>query len=96
MCEIYARQDPKRYELTSRSLRIDGYSTSIRLENAFWDVLERMAQSEGRTLNDLIATLHREASGDRNVPRNFTSVLRSSCLIYLEGTDQGRRDSEAA
>ncbi|MEM7709515.1 MAG: ribbon-helix-helix domain-containing protein [Pseudomonadota bacterium] len=96
MCQIYASQDPGRFELTARSLRIDGYSTSIRMENAFWDVLERMAQSEGRTLNNLIAKLHREVASARSEPVNFTSILRASCLIYLETPDQGRRGSEAA
>ncbi len=96
MCSIYSRQDPDRYALTTRSLRIEGYSTSIRLENAFWEVLERMAQSEGRPLTDLIARLHAEVEASREGPVNFTSILRASCLIFLESRDQGRRASTAA
>ncbi len=96
MCSIYSWQDPARYELTTRSLRLDGFSTSIRLENAFWDVLERMAQSEGRSLSDLIARLHEEVVANRDGPVNFTSILRSSCLIFLERSDQGRMGSAAA
>lgn len=96
MCSIYSRQDPDRYALTTRSLRIDGYSTSIRLENAFWAVLDRMAESEGRTLTDLIARLHSEVAASRDGPVNFTSILRASCLIFLETPDQGRMASAAA
>ncbi|WP_102108725.1 ribbon-helix-helix domain-containing protein [Oceaniglobus roseus] len=96
MCSIYSRQDPDRYALTTRSLRLEGYSTSIRLENAFWEVLERMAASEGRALSDLIAELHREVESRREGPMNFSSILRASCLIFLENHDQGRSGSVAA
>lgn len=96
MCSIYSSQDPERFALTTRSLRIDGFSTSIRLENAFWDVLERMAEAEGRPLSDLIAALHSEVDEGREGPVNFTSILRASCLIFIETRDQGRRVSVAA
>ena len=95
MCNIYSGQDPARYEVTSRSLRIDGHSTSIRLENAFWDVLERMADSEGRPVNDLIAALWHEAVAIRDARMNFASVLRSSCLIFLEASDRDEDGDEA-
>ncbi|MEH6717426.1 MAG: ribbon-helix-helix domain-containing protein [Aurantimonas endophytica] len=90
MCSIYSRQDPDRYALTTRSLRLDGCSTSIRLENAFWDVLDRMAADERRPLPDLLSELHNEVVANRQGPMNFTSILRSSCLIFLETSDRGR------
>ncbi|QFU07300.1 hypothetical protein PARPLA_01177 [Rhodobacteraceae bacterium THAF1] len=90
MCGIYSKQDPERYALTTRSLRLDGYSTSIRLENCFWDVLERLAEDEGRPLSQVLSDLYAEAVSDRDGPTNFTSILRASCLIYVEGSDQGR------
>lgn len=96
MCSIYSRQDPDRYALTTRSLRIDGHSTSLRLENAFWDVLDRMAESEGRPLSDLLARLHSEVAATREGPVNFTSILRASCLIFIESRDQGRTAPRAA
>ena len=96
MCNIYAGQDPERYALVTRSLRIDGFSTSIRLENAFWDVLEQIAFSEGRSLPDLLSKLHQEVTASTDAPVNFTSILRSSCLIFLENRDQGRRETAAA
>ncbi len=96
MCSIYSRQDPERYALTTRSLRLEGFSTSIRLENAFWEVLERMAVSEGRALTDLIAKLHHEVSAVNDGPMNFTSILRASCLIFLETRDESLSASAAA
>ena len=39
MCEIYVKADPMLYESRSRSLRIHGGVTKIRLENHFCDIL---------------------------------------------------------
>lgn len=91
MCSIYSRQNPDRYALTTRSLRLDGYSTSIRLENAFWDVLDRMAATEGRSLTELLSELYDEVVANREGSMNFTSILRSSCLIFLETAAQEYR-----
>jgi predicted DNA-binding ribbon-helix-helix protein len=43
MCEIYVKADPMLYESRSRSLRIHGAVTKIRLENLFWDILAELA-----------------------------------------------------
>ena len=43
MCQLFAHQPQRDYESQTRSLRIDGHSTSIRLEMAFWDTLEEIA-----------------------------------------------------
>ena len=37
MCRIFAGQDPGRYAPETRRLRLNGQSTSLRLEAAFWD-----------------------------------------------------------
>lgn len=40
MCRIFAGQDPASYEPVTRSLRLGGHSTSIRLEGTYWDILD--------------------------------------------------------
>lgn len=47
MCEVFSRQDPRRYQPVTRKLRLNGQSTSIRLEQAFWDILDDIAAGEG-------------------------------------------------
>ena len=83
MCEYFVKADPILYELRSRSLRIHGVLTSIRLENMVWDVLAEMASSEGRTTNGLIVQFHDEIMAQRNEVPNFTSFLRVTCMRYL-------------
>ena len=84
MCGLYADQDPGRYAGTTRSIRLGGHSTSIRLEQAFWDVLDRIADCEGKTTPALISELYGEVMARDGGPANFTSLLRCSCLLFLE------------
>ncbi|WP_299964032.1 ribbon-helix-helix domain-containing protein [uncultured Roseobacter sp.] len=91
MCEVFAGQDPDRYASTTRRLRLNGQSTSIRLENAFWETLDELAGRDGVTTPVFISTLHAEVLEQHGEPTNFTSLLRCACLKFLElsrGADQ--------
>jgi predicted DNA-binding ribbon-helix-helix protein len=84
MCEFFVKADPIRYEQRSRTLRIHGVLTSIRLENMVWDILAEMAAAEGRTTNALIAQFHDEVLAHRGEVPNFASFLRVTCMRYLQ------------
>ncbi|MGJ8623626.1 MAG: ribbon-helix-helix domain-containing protein [Yoonia sp.] len=84
MCQVFAGQDPDRYTSNTRRLRLNGQSTSIRLENEFWKVLDNIAQSEGRSTPAFISKLHSEVLELRGEPENFTSLLRCACLKFME------------
>jgi predicted DNA-binding ribbon-helix-helix protein len=60
MCQLFVGTNPTVYESQTRSVRLDGLSTSIRLERAFWNVLDEIATIEGRTTPQFVATLHAE------------------------------------
>ncbi|SLN32504.1 hypothetical protein ROJ8625_01499 [Roseivivax jejudonensis] len=83
MCQVFAGQDPARYASTTRRLRLNGQSTSIRLENAFWDTLDEIAAGEGVSTPCFLSTLHAEVLELRGEPENFSSLLRTTCLIHL-------------
>jgi predicted DNA-binding ribbon-helix-helix protein len=82
MCQLFAHQPQRDYESQTRSLRIDGHCTSIRLEMSFWDTLEEIAAKEGMTLAKFLTTLHNEVLHHHGEVNNFASLLRCSCLIY--------------
>lgn len=84
MCQVFAGQDPDRYACTTRRLRLNGQSTSIRLENAFWATLDRIAAQEGISTPCFISRLHGEVLELRGEPVNFTSLLRCACLRFME------------
>ena len=83
MCEFFVKADPIQYEQRSRTVRIYGVLTSIRLENMAWDILAEMAEAEGRTTNALIALFHDEILAARGEVPNFASFLRVTCMRYL-------------
>jgi predicted DNA-binding ribbon-helix-helix protein len=83
MCEYFVKADPILYESRSRTLRIHGVLTSIRLENMMWDVLAEMAAAEGRTTSSLISSFHDEIMVHRNEVPNFASFLRVTCVRYM-------------
>lgn len=83
LCQIYAGTEPARYDSEARSLRIQGYVTSIRLENEFWSILEEMADEAASSTPELINTLYTEVHQNFGEVRNFTSFLRTACTIYL-------------
>jgi predicted DNA-binding ribbon-helix-helix protein len=83
MCEFFVKADPILYESRSRTVRIHGVLTSIRLENLVWDTLAEMAAGEGCTTNALIAQFHDEIMRHRGDVANFSSFLRVTCLRYL-------------
>ena len=94
MCEFLAKADPILYEQRSRTVRINGVRTSIRLENMVWGTLAEMAEEEGRTTNALISTFHDEILAHRGEVPNFASFLRVTCMRYLRSAqptgDAGR------
>ncbi|MDO9624086.1 ribbon-helix-helix domain-containing protein [Pseudomonas sp.] len=83
MCELYVKADPILYESRSRSLRIRGVVTTLRLENQFWDILAEIAAVDGMTTNQLISKLYDEVMEYRGEVVNFASFLRVSCTRFL-------------
>ena len=86
MCQLFAHQPQRDYESQTRSLRIDGHCTSIRLEMAFWDTLEEIAAKEDMSLAKFLTRLHSEVLDHHGEVNNFASLLRCSCLIYRSKT----------
>jgi predicted DNA-binding ribbon-helix-helix protein len=83
MCRIYAGTDPKDYEPVTRSVRLHGAVTSIRLESRFWAILDRMAELEGVSTPRFVATLYDEVLELTGEVRNFASLLRVACATFL-------------
>lgn len=91
MCQIYSSTPPVEYEHQTRSVRLSGVVTSIRLENRFWSILEEIAESENIPLGRFLSTLHEEAMRTHGNISNFASLLRVVCTTYLELKLEGRQ-----
>ena len=97
MCEIFSGLDPSNYECETRSVRLGGHATSLRLERAYWDLLERLAHGQDLSLGRFLSELYDEGLALHGEVRNFASLLRCVCLLHLErslGEDGLRRAVE--
>ena len=89
MCKIFISADPTSYESRTRSVRLHGVVTSIRLENLHWAVLEEIAGRDNMTVAQLIERLYDELVADRGAVGNFSSFLRVCALRYENLIAQG-------
>lgn len=64
-----------------RSLRIHGHSTTIRLERAFWNVLEELAASESVTVASVVTKIYDHCQVANQ--KNLASCLRVVCLKFI-------------
>ena len=83
MCSIFSNVDPEKYAHETRSVRLAGHATSIRLEAAYWCILEEIAAVQTVSVGRLLTRLHDEALDFRGEPQNFASLLRCACLTYV-------------
>ncbi len=93
MCRLLSSQPAQTFAYQTRSVRLGGHATSIKLEAAFWNILEEIADEMNSPLGRFLTELHDEVlflSGDAH---NFTSLLRCACLTYVSEI-RGRPDAK--
>lgn len=88
MCHIFAGQDPDNYRFVSRSIRLAGHSTSVKLESKFWTILDSVAEQQGLSTPQFLSRIYDEALAINGDVPNFASLLRCACVLYLEQPQQ--------
>jgi predicted DNA-binding ribbon-helix-helix protein len=83
MCHVFAGQDPETYRFVTRSIRINGHCTSVRLEARFWEILETVAASQAMTVPQFVSELYEEVLEIHGEISNFASLLRCACILFL-------------
>ncbi|AZO76802.1 MULTISPECIES: ribbon-helix-helix domain-containing protein [unclassified Bosea (in: a-proteobacteria)] len=83
MCKLFISADADLWRTRLKSVRLNGFSTSVRLENLYWRVLEEIAARDGMSLGQLLAKLHGELIETHGDGENFASFLRVCCGRYL-------------
>ncbi len=87
MCQIFAGRNPESYAPVTRSVRLGGFSTSIRLEVTFWEILDEIAAQQNMTTPRFLSVLYDEVLELHGEVRNFASLLRVSCTKFVENRD---------
>ena len=65
-------------KLTSRTVKIDGHRTTLRMEQVIWDALGDICESEGLTVNELISLVDRRRHNGSRI-----SAVRAFIVRYL-------------
>ncbi|MBD8475318.1 ribbon-helix-helix domain-containing protein [Pseudomonas sp. CFBP 8770] len=72
----------------SRSVRLNGFATCLRLERVYWEILERIALVNECTVNALLSYVDREVHLRHGGVKNFSGLVRVVCVTYLMGRDR--------
>jgi len=83
MRQVYTSTYSQRYECTTRSLRLQGNVTSVRLENEFWKILDLLAEGQHLSTPQFISQLYREIIEIKGTAPNLASILRVTCVMHL-------------
>lgn len=64
-------------KVVKRSVTIAGHTTSVSLEEPFWQILRTIAAQQNRAINDLVTEI------DERRGTNLSSALRLYVIDYL-------------
>lgn len=84
MCKLFIDADPDMWKPQTRSFRMDGMVTSVRLEELFWRALETIGERDDLSVPQLLLRLYNESLDAGHDVGNFTSFLRVCCLRFLD------------
>ncbi|MEM1276991.1 MAG: ribbon-helix-helix domain-containing protein [Pseudomonadota bacterium] len=84
MCQLFIDADPALWASHTRSFRMDGMVTSVRLEEMFWRTLEAIGQRDDLSVPQLLHRLYNESLDAGHDIGNFTSFLRVCCLRFID------------
>lgn len=74
----------------SRSVRLNGFATCLRLEQVYWNILARMAEDYGCSVSTLLSHVDRQVHLRHGGVKNFSGLVRVVCVM------NGLRDAPAS
>jgi predicted DNA-binding ribbon-helix-helix protein len=83
MCKLFIGADVELWTSSTKSMRMDGMVTSVRLENYFWKTLTEIGERDHMNIPQLLTKLYYESIDAGHDLGNFTSFLRVCCMRYL-------------
>lgn len=71
----------------SKSVRLNGLATCLRLEKVYWSILNKIALANKCSLNALLSYIDREVHLRYGGVKNFSGLVRVVCVVYLSKPD---------
>lgn len=67
----------------SKSVRLNGLATCLRLENVYWNILTTIARSNNCSVNAVLSYVDREVHLRYGGVKNFSGLIRVVCVAHL-------------
>lgn len=67
----------------SRSVRLNGFATCLRLEEVYWEVLSDISRINDCSVNALLSYIDREVHLRHGGVKNFSGLIRVVCVMHL-------------
>lgn len=67
----------------SRSVRLNGLATCLRLEEVYWGILADIARSNECSVNAVLSYVDREVHLRHGGVKNFSGLIRVVCVTHL-------------
>lgn len=77
----------------SRSVRLNGFATCMRLEQVYWNILGRMAEDKCCSVGTLLSRVDREVHLRHGGVKNFSGLVRVVCVVHGLRGSQGMHDA---
>ncbi|MBY8938262.1 hypothetical protein PS925_03973 [Pseudomonas fluorescens] len=65
----------------SRSVRLNGFATCLRLEQVYWNILGNMARNNSCSISSLLSHVDREVHLRHGGVKNFSALVRVVCVM---------------
>ncbi|MGF0240679.1 ribbon-helix-helix domain-containing protein [Rhodococcus sp. IEGM1300] len=69
---------------TSRSVRLNGFATCLRLEQVYWNILGEMAKVNCCSVSALLSHVDREVHLRHGGVKNFSGLVRVVCVVHSQ------------
>ena len=67
----------------SRSVRLNGFSTCLRLEEVYWNILAEIARINTCSVSALLSYVDREVHLRYGGGKNFSGLVRVVCVVHV-------------
>jgi predicted DNA-binding ribbon-helix-helix protein len=67
----------------SRSVRLNGLATCLRLEGVYWNILSEIASCNSCSINAVLSYVDREVHLRYGGVKNFSGLIRVVCVTHL-------------
>ncbi|MBI6852354.1 ribbon-helix-helix domain-containing protein [Pseudomonas lijiangensis] len=71
----------------SKSVRLNGLATCLRLEKVYWNILSAIARSNNCSVNAVLSYIDREVHLRYGGVKNFSGLIRVVCVAHLLKAD---------